>query len=175
MNSISKEFARTLEILISFKEGGELFVSFSPPFRLSFETDRSALQKALKDSDLSEREFRKAANQIKGALLAILSDDVEIGATYPTGGDPDPDLAGPRPRRGYVLEYEGSAGHGGRLLQAHGLHNSNGLLVDLEHQVCGVEAVAGVEVLGAGGAGHQQVLQRPEDNVVTRLGEGLLH
>ncbi|MCH7997458.1 MAG: hypothetical protein IIB11_06780, partial [Chloroflexi bacterium] len=63
--------------MISFKEGGELFVSFSPPFRLSFETDRSALQKALKDSDLSEREFRKAANQIKGALLAILSDDVE--------------------------------------------------------------------------------------------------
>ncbi|MCH8086652.1 MAG: NRDE family protein [Chloroflexi bacterium] len=50
-------------------------------------------------------------------------DDVEIGATDPTGGDLDPDLAGPRPRRGYVLEYEGSAGHGGRMLQAHGLHN----------------------------------------------------
>ena len=58
--------------------------------------------------------------RLVGGQLSL--DDVEIGATDPTGGDLDPDLTGPRPRRGYVLEYEGSAGHGGRMLQAHGLH-----------------------------------------------------
>ncbi len=82
MNSISKEFERTLEILNKLKEGGELFVSFSPPFLLSFETDRSALQKALKDLELSEKEFRRAANEIKRVLLAILSDEVEEFITH---------------------------------------------------------------------------------------------
>ena len=49
------------------------------------------------------------------------------------------------------------------------------LVVHLQGEVAGVEPVAGVEVLGAGRAGDDEIVECQEDYVVAGPGDGLFH
>lgn len=53
-------------------EHHEVFISLIPPFELSFEVDRDTLDRCLRESDLSNADFRKQSNIIEIRLLAIL-------------------------------------------------------------------------------------------------------
>ena len=49
------------------------------------------------------------------------------------------------------------------------------LVVHLQGEVGGAEPVAGVEVLGAGRTGYDQIVKGEEDYVIAGLGDGLLN
>lgn len=80
---MADQFSQSLELLQRLKSENKVFISFVPPFDLTFEIDKNALPGYLKESNFTAQDFKKASSRISSLLLAILQNDKkEFIASY---------------------------------------------------------------------------------------------